>query len=607
MTFRPRRQVRPGLGTRVRRLVAGEERQQALVTVLFIGTIVVVVLALVGAVALAWYDANLRPLANVGSVQIGPQLMRDRLAFEGWRIGRDQDRVAVALQNGEIDATTAADRNKALDDQQSALSDQSSALDDMIDIIYQSQLATGEGITVTDDQVTALLDKEVAGVEKRHMWEIVVKPIAADATAGPTQGEQKAALDKATAALAALNAGGDFATVAHQYSNGDTEPSGGDLGVATANKISDLEFQKELFELPLNGTTGIVKGSDAYRIGRVTEIDPAGEQIGLRDQLFTRLSEASVRQLLTYESGAGQLHDKITNDALAATPDQVRLAVVYIEGDVSDDPIAAQGEVDYSEIVFAPGDNLDTASDLPATDPAWTQAQTDAQAAYDQLKAITDAEQRKTTFAELATQESDSDTGQDGGSVSFVTRDLPPTAVGDALFTGTYTSGDLVGTGPIRGDDAYYVLLFNDKRASVKDRIQAVKDALAVPGADFNAIASQLSEGPEKTDGGEIGWLTKDQLATDIGDKVYALTVGQVSDLIPLGSGQYFVKLEERMVRAYDPDQIPNIRDGNPSAGIPSAFDTWYGDKKTAAEDDGTISRADGQTTGGNLNDGSLP
>ncbi|MEP7360774.1 MAG: peptidylprolyl isomerase [Chloroflexota bacterium] len=596
MTFRPRRQNRPGIGTRVRRLFEGEERQQATLTVLFIGAIVLVVLALVGGVGLSWYNDNLRPLARVGTIEIQPQLLRDRVAFETWRIARDQDRVTEAQINGEIDAATASSRQQALDQQSQALA--TTGLDDLIDIIFQSELAGQQGISVTDAQVTALLDQEVTGVEKRHMWEIVVKPVAADPTAGPTQSEQTKALNDATAALAAVTAGTDWATVAAQYSNGDSAPAGGDLGLSTANKITDLEFQKELFELPLNGTTGIVKGDDgAYRIGRVTEIVPAGEQAGLRDQLFSRLSEASVRRLLTYESGAGQLHDKITNDALAATPDQARIAVIYIEGDVSADPIAAQGEIDYSEIVFAPNDDLNAAADLPATDPAWTKALQDAQAVYDQLKSISDAEQRKTNFAALASQ-SDSDTSQDAGSVGFVTRDLPPTAVGDALFNGTFTSGDLVGPGPIKGDDGYYVILFNERRASVEDRIQAVKDALAAPGADFNEVASRLSEGPEKKDGGEIGWLTKDQLSSDISDKVFALTVGQVSDLIPLGGGQYFVKLEERATRPLDPDQIPNIR--------ATAFDNWYSDKKTAAEDDGTITRADGQTSGGNLNNGPL-
>ena len=76
MTIRSRRQARPGLGTRLRALVEGEERQQAVVTALFIGTIVLVVLALLGAVGLAWYNDNLRPLARVGSVEIRPQDFR---------------------------------------------------------------------------------------------------------------------------------------------------------------------------------------------------------------------------------------------------------------------------------------------------------------------------------------------------------------------------------------------------------------------------------------------------------------------------------------------------------------------------------------------------
>jgi parvulin-like peptidyl-prolyl isomerase len=581
MTYRPRRQSRPGLGTRVRRLFEGEERQQATVTALFIGAIVIVVLALIGAVALAWYNDNLRPLARVGTFEIPPQLLRDRVELETWRIGRDQDRVAVALQNGEIDEATATSRTQALQEQLNSLT--TDALENLIDIVFQSQLAPAEGITVTPEQVEGLLAKEFAGVEKRHMWEIVVKPIAADAAEGPTGSEQRAALAKAEEALAAINAGGDWATIAHQYSNGDSEPAGGDLGIATANKISDLEFQRQLFELPLNGTTGIVRGEDGfYRIGRVTEILPAGEQAGLRDQLFTRLPESNVRALLNYEAAAAALHDKITNDALAQTPEQARIAVIFIEGEVSEDPTAAQGEIDYSEIVFAPNNSLEDTP--PADDPAWAQALTDAQAVYDQLKAITDAEERKTKFAELAAQ-SDSDTGQDGGAVGFVSRDLPPTAIGDALFNGTYVEGDLVGAGPIKDEDAYYVLLFNERRASVKDRIQAVKDALAQPGAEFTAVATELSEGPEKEDGGEIGWLTKDQLDEEIGNTVFGLTVGQVSDPVPLGLGQYFIKLEEKMTRPLDPDQIPLIRR--------SAFDTWYSEKKAAAEDDGTITRTD--------------
>jgi len=598
MSIRTRRQARPSLRTRLGRLVEGEERQAVVVTALFIGAIVLVVLALVGAIGLAWYNDNLRPLARVGSAEIVPQLLRDRVTFETWRIDRDDGRVTQALIDGEIDATTAAARHQALKNQRDALS--TSGLEDLIDIIYQSQLATGEGITVSLSDVDARLANEYAGVEQRHVLEIEIKPDAADADAGPTVTERQAALAKAQEALAQLDAGADWATVARQYSNALSAPAGGDLGLVKPNRISDLEFLKALFDLDLSGTTQIVRGDDGtYRIGRVTEIVPAGEELGLRDGLLSRMPEANVRQLLTFEAGAEALYNKITNDALAETPEQARIAVIYIEGLTGDDPGAVEGEIDYSEIVFAPGGELETAPDLPAEDPAWTTALADAQATFDELKAITDVEQRKTRFAEIAAEKSDSDTGLDGGAVGFVTRDLPPTAVGDALFDGTFVDGDIVGAAPVRGDAAYYVLMFLERRSSPEARIQAVKDALAAPGADFNAVALDLGEGPEKDDGGEIGWLTKDQLSEEIGDAVFSLTVGQVTDPpVELGEGHYFIKLEEKATRALDADQVPSIR--------ANAFQTWYREKKTAAETDGTIVRAGEADVTDGLTDGDL-
>lgn len=600
MSFRGRRPARPGVRMRLGRLFDSDERQQATVTLLFAVAIVAVVVTLVGAVALAWYNDNLRPLARVGSVEIGPSLAREHVSFATWRFQRDESRITQAQISGEIDEATATARLQALAEQQNQLA--TTGLDDLIDVIYQSQLAPAEGINIGDPEIDARLAEEMAVPEKRRVLEVTVKPKVADADNGATLAERTEALARAQEALDKLNTGADWATIAHEYSNADSEPAGGDLGVVPAQQIEDLDFGKALFELPLNSTTGIILGADGfYHIGRVTEIVPGGEQPGLREQLLAELPEASVRRLVGWEAASEALHDKIVNDVLAKTPEQMRIAVIYVEGITADDPSASEGEIDYSEIVFAPNDNLETAPDLPEADAAWTKALQDAQAIYDQLKTITDVDQRKANFAEQAQQNSDSPTGDDGGSVGFVTRDIPPTALGEALWGGTFTSGDIVGTGPIRGDAAYYVLLFNEKRASPEDRMDAVRAALAVPGADFNQVARELSEGPEKEDGGEIGWLTRDQLAAEISDTIFNLTPGQVTDPpVELGEGHYFIKCEEKATRPYDPDQIPTVRQ--------TAFDDWYTPKKTAAEDDGTIARADAtDTTNGDAGDGLVP
>ena len=589
MTLRVRR-PRRGIRTRLGRFFEGEERQQAVVTTLFIGAIVAVVLILIGAVALAWYNDNVRPLARVGAAEVGPQQLRELVGLERWRIEREQNRVTEARINRDIDEQTAQARLSELDQRSDVLA--SGALEELIDAIYQSQLAAAEGITVTDADVEARLREDLAGIERRHVLMIAVEAQAADPEEGPTLVERRAALEQAQEALSRVQAGEDWATVARELSTDVSAPAGGDLGLLSQLAISDAELGRALFELEEGGTTDVVRGNDGiYRVARVTEIVEAAEEPGARENLFEAVPEAGLRRLISYQVAADRLREKVVGDALAATPEQARIAVIFIEGllsDDPDDPDALGGEVDYSEIVFAPNDDLVDAPDLSPEDPAWAAAKTEADNTFAELQGITDPAIRAVRFQDLATDHSDSPTAEDGGRVGFVTRSLPPVAVGDALFDGTHAEGDLIG--PIKGDAAWYVLLFHEKRESVESRIQAVKDALAEPGADFNEVARELSEGPEADDGGEVGWLTRDQLTDELAETVYALEVGAVSEPIELGEGHYFVKLEEKAVRPLDPDQIPNIR--------ATAFSDWYDPKKEAAEANGTIVRADGATTG---------
>ncbi len=595
MTVRPRR-PQLGIRTRLGHLVDTDERQQATVTVAFILTIAAVILILVGAVGIGWYNDNLKPVGKVGNVDISPQLLKSDIALQTWRISRDESRITQAQVAGTLDADTANTKLSDLDTQSQDLA--TNGADNLIDEMYQSQLAQGQNITVSAADIDARYQQEISDAEQRHVLVIAVAPTVADTTNGPTYGERSAALDKITQALAAVQGGQDWATVAKQFGTDTLSQQGGDMGEVPQLSISDTEFGTELFALPTGGTTGIVAGDDGtYRIGRVTDIQPGALNASLKNDLLKAVPEDQVRQLLGYEIADQRLSDKVTADALAQTPDQVKLAVIYVDGLSTGDTSTAEanGEVDYAEIVFAPGDNLDTAPTLDQNDPLWATAQTQAQAAADQLNAITDVTQRTTQFQTMATSNSDDPTSQQAGEVGYVTQDIPPQAVSDALWNGTHTKGDIIG--PIRGDAAYYVLMFENKRASVDARIQAVKDALAAPGADFNAVAKQLSEGPEQNEGGEIGWLSKDELSSDIADQVWALPIGGVSDPLTLGNGQYFIKVEDKQARPFDPDQISTLRQ--------SAFSDWYSPQKDAAVANGTIvsptasSSADDLTGGG--------
>jgi parvulin-like peptidyl-prolyl isomerase len=578
MSVRLRRPRRLGIRSRIGGMVSTEERQQATVTILFIGTIVAVALIFVGAISVGWYNDNLRPVGKVGSVEIPPQMLRDKTSLENWRIARDESRITEAQIAGQIDDSTAAAKKQALTTRSSSLS--TGALGILVDSIYESQLAPDNGVNVTQDQIDARYEQEISDPEQRHVYVIAIAPTVADTTNGPTTAERLAALDQANKALADLQAGKDFSETAKTYGTDNTSKTGGDLGTVTQISISDDEFGNELFKLPANGTTGIVLGADSiYRIGRVTDITPGAESPSLKSGLTKLMSEDEAKKLIGYDVAAQALSDKIVGDALAQTPEQVKLAVIYIAGLASGDTNTTDGEIDYYQIVYAPNDDQTNATSLASNDPAWATAKTQADAEVASLNAITDVDARIKQFQTDATANSDDATSTDGGHVTYTTRDVPPQQISDALWTGTHNKGDILG--PVQGDDGWYVLLYNDKRPSSDERMKEVQDALAQPNADFNALAKQYSDGPEKDQGGEIGWFTKDGLSSDVADKVFALDVGGVTDPLELGEGHYFLKVEDKQVRPLDADQQATAR--------ASAFDTWYQPQKTAAISDGTI------------------
>jgi parvulin-like peptidyl-prolyl isomerase len=557
----------------------GEERQQAAVTALFILAIIAIVAILLGAIGLAWYNDNIRPLARVGSVEVGPQQLRDHVNLRQWRIQTEMNRLTQANIDQQIDAATLQTKMTALQSEQEGL--QSTALDDLVDLIYQNQLAGPEGITVTDSDVDAAIAEEFNSVEKRHVLAIFVKPAdPADPTEDVSNSDRIAALAKAEEALAAINAGRPWADVAREFSTDASASNGGDYGIVTEISVVDEEWGDRLFELPLNGTTGVVRGEDGtYRIGRVTEIMDAPEEPGLREQLREEVSDSALRELIRQEVTVQKLKDKITTAALAETPEQARIALIYIAGLSTGDEEEAQGEIDYSEIAFAPNNDLEVAPQLPEGDAAWETARTQAQAAFDQIMALTAGELRTEKFREIASTDNDSPSSEQEGAVGFQTRSLPPTEVADALWDTPHQPNDIIG--PIKTDAAYYILLFHERRESAEQRIAKVKEELAKPGADFAALAKEYSDGPEAEEGGEVGWVSRSQLSEDIVNSVFELGVGQVSEPLELGEGHYFIKVEEKMNRALDPDQIPEIR--------ASAFDNWYGPKRDEAEAAGTI------------------
>jgi peptidyl-prolyl cis-trans isomerase SurA len=65
-------------------------------------------------------------------------------------------------------------------------------------------------------------------------------------------------------------------------------------------------------------------------------------------------------------------------------------------------------------------------------------------------------------------------------------------------------------------------------------------------GEDFAAVAQQVSHGPSAKDGGDLGWLRRGTLQSDVERVAFALQPGEVSEPLRTSSGIQILKVEER-------------------------------------------------------------
>ena len=70
--------------------------------------------------------------------------------------------------------------------------------------------------------------------------------------------------------------------------------------------------------------------------------------------------------------------------------------------------------------------------------------------------------------------------------------------------------------------------------------------ARAVAGEDFASLASELSEGPTASNGGDLGFFTRDQMIPAFAEVAFALEPGEISGVVHTAFGFHVIKVEER-------------------------------------------------------------
>ncbi len=590
----------PAKATAYRRPLDPEERFARRVTLAFIALTVAVVAVIVIGVAYGYWDQHLKPVASVAGTGISRDQWTDRARLEAFRLERQDRRITQSMASGELTAEEGAARRETI--QQAQQDIDSSSIESLIDLTFQGQLASAQGVAVTEADVEAAITADASKPESRQIGLITIEP-KADANGDVSATARQAALTAANQAVADLAAGKSFEQVARTYSTDASKDKGGDHGTVFRDDTTlDPALLGAIFAAREGDLTPLISGLDGeHSIARVKHINPATPDPSYEKDLRAAMSWDAYRGNIRMETIAAALNTRITADATAGDKPQLHLAEIWLSGDTAAE--ADSGKVRASHILFSPEDDPSAARagstgdvGIPPTDPSWTVAQSEAGLAFQRLDAIPDVAERQAAFAAAAKAHSDdTGSGSQGGDLGYFDRTAMVPEFADALFDhlDTLKPGDVIG--PVKSDFGYHVIMFQDYQPPLADRLEALKTDLAKPGADFAAIAKASSDGAQAGTGGDLGWLAQAQVPADALTTISALAAGAVSEPVELEDGWHVYRLIERADRPLDPAQVASVR--------ATAFDDWYTPQRDAAESSGTISRDDafslGDTSGG--------
>jgi parvulin-like peptidyl-prolyl isomerase len=532
--------------------------------------IVSAVAILLIAVGVTYYGDNLAPVGSVNGQAISKAELRDRAKIESWRLDEAQRRIRTLTVAGRLTEAQANVQEQIIAQQQQQLP--AITLERLIDNKLQAGLAAEQGVTVTDADIDERLKVEATTPASRHGWVIEVAPETSAGAGEPTAAQITDAKAKAEAALKELQGGKAWEDVAKSVStDASTAPQGGDLGwIQADDSQADPDFVAALYAAAQDTPTAVIEGADGiFRIGRVTEIANESVDGAYTDKLVNDgIDLAQYRQVVRGDVIRQKLEDAIVADALKPGP-QRDTSEIYLAQTTVDLPADA---VKVRHILFSPKDDpaAAQAGDIPESDPSWEQAKADAFTAFAKLQ------QDPTQFDAIARAESDEEsakgpTGTGGVLSSYVTADGNYVeSFSGPILAAKAKDGQILP--PIKTEFGYHVVQVLNHKPTMED-IKRRLDA----GEDFAQLARDLSDAPEASQGGNLGWISKSQLQPELTAAIFATAVGKVSDVVTVkDDGQYLFKVRAEEERAPDTRQEDAIRS--------RAWSDWYDPKKAAAK-----------------------
>jgi parvulin-like peptidyl-prolyl isomerase len=545
------------------------DRRNSLINLGFFLAIGFSVLILVGYAAWSWYDGHYGAAAVVNGQVITKDDLVARLKIESFRLDYVASRIQTLMASRKITPEDGAQQLSFIDQRRQQLADLT--LERLIDVSLMTKLGADNGITITDADIDAQLVQEATTAEQRHTWMIEIDPEVDPDTGKPTAEQKQAALVRAQKALGRLTRGEAWDDVAKTASDSALAAQAGDLGFIAKDSGYDEKLMEAVFEAKINQPTDIVEGTDGnYYIGRYTEDEPESVDPDFQATIAAaNINLGDYRVAVRGDVLRKKLSDKITADLQQPGPQRHVLQIRLPEPDSSQAQTETGPKVRW--IVFAPKDSMAAAPTVPADDPAWTKAKADA----DEFAAILKANPDK--FDELARSSSDESTGKTNGGkqVWIYPSATIDASVKNAIVANNQPDGTILD--PVKGTAGWYLIQIMRRTTDGEDTFLEGLKAKATDEATFRQLARDNSEGDGSKDGGDIGWVIRGQLSSDLDSAVFDTPVGSMSDVVTVsGDGAYLFRILAEETKPLTDEQIQIVKD--------SGFTNWYTREKDKAK-----------------------